>query len=79
MINYPNPFTERSTVFLPRVADANSILVLYSSTGQEIRRIPVPVGDVRVIINRDGLTGGMYLYRLLSNGLLSESGSLIIE
>ncbi len=75
---FPNPFSDRVTLELgPEMLHNNVQLSLIDLSGREI--YAVPVVSTKVIIERNGVASGIYIYRLTgSNGLIA-SGKLIAE
>jgi hypothetical protein len=69
---FPNPFSDQLT--LPGL-DGPATLILYNSSGKEVRR-QVVAGGWQTVTTND-LTPGMYLYRIVKESGNSMSGKLI--
>lgn len=75
---FPNPFTENVTLDFGSTFSPNDAqLILTDLSGREVYRMPVT--SSQVIIPRNDLASGVYIYRLLNNGQPAASGKLIAE
>jgi Leucine-rich repeat (LRR) protein len=64
---YPNPFVERASVFFDLVAPGPVRLTIYDLLGRIIRpawEATLPAGRHELPIDGDGLSAGVYLYRV---------------
>lgn len=77
VIIYPNPFSS-STIVSTKIELKNGDLIIYDVIGQEIKRIKNIHGQ-HIIINRDGLTSGIYYYQLTEGNKVISTGKLIAK
>jgi hypothetical protein len=79
---YPNPFTTSTTLRFNLHEDQSMTLSVYDNQGHEIRREslgPLPSGEHSLMIHREGLGQGLYLFRLQNQRGEGYSGSWIIQ
>jgi hypothetical protein len=74
---YPNPFTVETTLF-SNVDLKNATLKIYNLNGQEIRE-EKEISGQKIIIKRNELIKGVYLYRIVQGSEIVTTGSLRIE
>jgi hypothetical protein len=77
---YPNPFTGKSTfsVYLPEEQNLN--VELFNALGQKVQNIysgSLAKGIHDFIIDGNGLTDGMYIFKVTGDGFV-ESGKVVI-
>ena len=81
IFNYPNPVSN-STVFSYNLDQSSTVeIIIYSLTGQVIDVIEegsMTKGNHKVSWNNQGLSSGIYIYSLVTNGTLVESKQLTI-
>ncbi len=56
----------------------NLTLISYNTMGQVVKTVNSN-GNNRMILNRENLTSGIYFYQIQSEGLLLDSGKLIVK
>jgi photosystem II stability/assembly factor-like uncharacterized protein len=69
--NYPNPFTESTTVIWELPEDAHAVLKVYDFTGREVKTLVdgnLAKGEHKAKFDATGLPAGVYFYRLRVNG-----------
>ena len=74
---FPNPFAQQATFKFPNPDKLNYSLVITNTLGQVVNTI----SDVRkgeIMINRDGLSTGVYFYQLACDGQRVASGKLMV-
>lgn len=78
--NTPNPFTERSVVncVIPHdVIDAE--FCIYDYNGRQIRKDTINArGNVRIVVERNGLEPGIYLYSIVTDGALVDTKRMVV-
>ena len=78
--NIPNPFMERSVVncVIPQdVIDAK--FYIYDYNGRQIRQTTInDRGDVQIVVERNGLEPGIYLYSLVADGVLVDTKRMVV-
>jgi hypothetical protein len=72
---YPNPVWHDAFIKLP-VDNSFSTLILYSTTGELIRK--VPVANHEITLSCDGLPEGMYFLALESRGQILEITRIVV-
>jgi len=77
--NYPNPFTEKTTIIFAQPINSNSTLFLYNLLGEQMQKVIIPIGSENVLIDRRGLSSGVYVYRVMSEGIMILSGDIIVK
>jgi hypothetical protein len=79
--NYPNPFTEKTTIAFTLETSRDATLIITDITGREIRRIGNVsngrAGRHEVSIVAGDLPAGLYVYRLESGLLIHRCNSTI--
>ncbi len=76
--NFPNPFSDKTILVLPDATKGKSFLLLYNLLGEELRRIAIPEKSNKIVINREGLTSGVIVYRLICEGIIIGTGNIIV-
>jgi hypothetical protein len=78
MLIYPNPVTESATVEFENPSSSVHTFRLFDLTGRSVRIIN-NIYESRFVIDRNGLTDGIYIYTLSNpNGIVAE-GKLILK
>lgn len=80
--NYPNPFNPRTTIRYQISEDAHVNITLYSILGQKIATIKdrtMPAGTHSVLMDADGLSSGVYIYRLTASGRTDTQKMTILK
>ena len=72
----PNPFSSQ-TIFTLTCPIQNTLIKIYSLSGQEVKRI-AGVGSTSQV-NREGLEKGIYFYQIVSENCIVTSGKLIVQ
>lgn len=75
---YPNPFTEYTTIELNDTRYPEFSVSLINSNGQVVKPT-LKSKEGKVKIEREGLTSGLYYFKLTSKGQPLASGKLILE
>jgi hypothetical protein len=76
---YPNPFTLSTKIIVPEGLHSNSVLKVFDLLGREVRSIEVPIGEIHITLNRNGLANGVYVLRLINNNTEVAQANIIIE
>ena len=75
---YPNPFSSSTTIKINRKLENTFFeLKIYNSLGTIVRHIENI--DQQVIIERNDLSAGIYLYEITVNKVLLASGRLVVK
>ena len=75
---FPNPFASSTTVYLSKFDLHNSYsLSLLDLYGQEIRNTPIKGAET--IVQKDGLSAGIYFCKIYSNNVLLASRKIIVQ
>lgn len=74
----PNPVTDVATLDMPGVNIKDLSLAILDSLGKEVLRINSVKGN-KIIFNREGLPGGIYLYSVYSGSTQIAKGKFIIR
>jgi hypothetical protein len=75
---FPNPFNNQATLSFTDVTLNHASLEMYDVLGNKVRVITDLNGE-DVILNRDGLSDGMYFYNLVNDGKVIANGKLSIQ
>jgi len=71
--NYPNPFNPSTTIEFDLPQESKVTLAVYNLLGQEVERVysgeEMQMGVQTVVFNEDGLTTGVYFYRIVAEGV----------
>jgi len=73
----PNPFIDKSTLHISGVDNFNFSLEIYNVFGSFIKCYQITHNDF--IIDRVGLSSGIYFYKLMDKNLNKETGKIIIN
>jgi len=73
---YPNPFMDQTVVLFPVGDGTAAQLIVTDLQGREVRHY-AGVTNGRIVIERDGLARGAYLYHL--SGPVQASGRMLVE
>jgi len=73
----PNPFIDRSILHISGVNSFNFVLQFYNIFGSLIRSYQITRNDF--VIDRGGLSSGIYLYKLMEKQLNKDIGKIIIK
>jgi hypothetical protein len=79
--NYPNPFTETTTISWQLHKKAQVVLKVYDFTGREVKTLvqgEYIKGEYKVIFDASGFLTGVYFYQLKANGK-TEAMKMIIS
>jgi hypothetical protein len=74
---FPNPFTTEAELKVATDLD-NADFVIYDLAGNKVREISGLNGS-SVMINREGLSNGMYFYQLINKNAVIVTGKLSVE
>jgi hypothetical protein len=79
----PSIFTESAVFHITSIHEmfGKCRLELYSMSGDKMRDLSLPVSGSREVtytFHRDGLSSGMYIYRILNNGEILYEGKVVI-
>ena len=77
--NYPNPFSDKTTIVFSHPISSTSTLLLYNLLGVQMQKIIVPAGSVSVLLDRKGLSSGVYVYRVMDAETMIASGNIIVK
>jgi len=80
--NYPNPFSETTTIWFNVLTPDKITLGIYNILGETITVLDSRVleaGSYSYIFNRNNLPDGIYFYRVTSNRTILQKGMLIIS
>jgi photosystem II stability/assembly factor-like uncharacterized protein len=78
--NYPNPFNPTTTISYRILRTSKVKITLFDVTGREVKIILNDFkhpGDYRIKVNSEGLSSGVYFYKLETQGF-SESKKMVI-
>jgi hypothetical protein len=79
---FPNPFSKSTTLRFALRNDQSLTLSVYNSQGAQVRKVTLgqyPAGDHQVTFRREGIAGGVYLFRLENDKGEGRSGRWIIQ
>ncbi len=76
---YPNPFITSATVKITgaTIDPASSFFIVYDLSGREVQSQQVTSNEFQ--FNRNELSAGVYIYRIISDGNVVADGKLVIE
>ena len=75
---YPNPFKESALIIYSGIMP-NSQLVIFDLNGKVIRTINIQNDSGDVTLNRNNLTPGVYLYKLILDKTILDGKIAIVE
>ena len=75
---YPNPFSDETTISVGNsVKIENASVHIYDMVGNEVKVVAATSNEIK--IDRKGLAGGMYFYKLINNNKQIASGKIVIR
>ena len=74
---YPNPFTDISILHISGLDNFNFVLEIYNVDGSLTKRYQIIHNDY--MIDRFGLSSGIYFYKLTDKLLIKDTGKIIIN
>ena len=80
--NYPNPFNPTTTIPFTLSADSHVRLAVYSVLGQRVMTLVderVSAGKHSVIFDADGLSSGIYIYRIEAGDYRETASMLLVK
>ena len=78
-MNFPNPFSERTLIQFSSPVESQSELLIYDVIGQEVSRIKILPGTETITLDRGKLRAGVYIYRLVSEGVMIFEGRMVVR
>lgn len=76
---FPNPFAEQTTIEVETDKRyRNMTMIVYNTMGQAIKTIQSN-GESRMILDKTGLTTGVYFYQIQAEGLVLDTGKLMVN
>lgn len=76
---FPNPFSTQATFEIETDERyKNLTLTVFNVMGQAVKTIQAN-DDNQIILDRNGLTSGVYFYQIQSEGLILDSGKLMVK
>ncbi len=76
---YPNPFTETTTFeLITNINNSKYFFELYDFLGREVKAIENIISNT-FQIQRDGLSEGLYIYKLFSEEGMLGTGKLVVQ
>ena len=76
--NFPNPAGDQTTILL-RGIDREMVLEVSDITGRTLASMLVKSGTNRIVLSTSSLGNGLYLYRLISNGMVFDTKKLNVQ
>ena len=80
--NYPNPFNASTVISFHMPTSENITISAYDLLGREVAVLvdgPVDAGDHQVRFDGSGLSGGVYFYRLRTEGVVLTRALLLLK
>jgi photosystem II stability/assembly factor-like uncharacterized protein len=80
--NYPNPFTETTTITWQLPKDAHVVLKVYDFTSREVKTlvdVKQKKGEHSVTFYATGLSAGVYFYQLQANGRIETKKMILTK
>ena len=80
--NYPNPFNPKTVINYELQVTGNAKLMVFDVLGKEVITLvneKQTAGNYSVEFDGSGLTSGIYIYRLESNGIVQSKKMLLIK
>ena len=75
---YPNPFNDQTSLLFKYDANKKYKLSITDTAGKLVKTIN-NISQGEVIIDMKNMDSGMYIFRILSNGILSGQGKLMLK
>jgi len=80
--NYPNPFNSSTTIKFAIPKASNVMLKVYDLLGQEVATLvnePLAPGTYERVFNAEGLSSGVYFYRIFASGFTQTRKLLLLR
>jgi hypothetical protein len=80
--NYPNPFNPQTTISFDLPNTGYTRLIIYDLNGKEVKTLvnqQLSAGKYHIDFNADGISSGVYFYRLVSSGLGITKKMIVVK
>lgn len=75
----PNPFSEIATLQILNGYPENCEFQMLDIYGRIVKHLFILKGEQSIEIDRDGLSGGMYFYKITSGNMITSTGKLMVD
>jgi hypothetical protein len=79
LTNFPNPFSNKTQIQFGHVVESSSELIVYNVLGEEVGRIKIFPGTESITMSRGKLVTGVYVYHLVSDGMIVGQGRMVVQ
>lgn len=77
VVIYPNPISATAQLSITGLNNSHAVFEMFDMAGKRVKVIDVD--GAGAVLSREGLSSGMYTYRLVSNNKVVASGKLLIQ
>jgi Secretion system C-terminal sorting domain len=78
ILNYPNPFSNQTTIVLPKEIDLNNTRIyIYNTQGKLVNEL-YSIEGRNVTFNSENNNSGIYYYKVLSENIIVGTGKMVI-
>ena len=80
--NFPNPFTETTTITFQLMEKSHVVLKIYDFTAREIKTLKdceLVKGEHQVVFNAEGLPAGVYFYQVKADGRIVTKKMIVLK
>jgi acyl-CoA thioesterase-1 len=80
--NYPNPFNPETTIQYTLSESSQAVVSIYNARGQKITELVnevQPAGHYTVVFNAAGMSSGLYVAELKTNGQVAQNKIMLIK
>jgi Secretion system C-terminal sorting domain len=80
--NYPNPFNPATTISFSLPRSENVRIIIYDITGKEVKELVNefwPAGNYEINFNANGLSSGVYFYKIQSGEFAQTKRMVLIK
>ena len=74
----PNPMYEQAIITVDNKFNQNFNITIFNALGKRIKTISSN-GDNQIVVERNGLSSGVYFYQIQSQGVILDNGKLLIR
>ena len=78
VVVFPNPASEKVTVFVNHPLTQHSKWVLYDQLGRVVRQIELEAQIENYVVDLEGVPPGIFFYAVLTNGRTIQQGKLVV-
>ena len=76
---WPNPAHNIISVGYKITNTTDAVLQVSDVTGREITTVPLPANTTKTTIDCHAWSAGVYIYKVLQNGMMAKAGKVVVD